>query len=471
MPAQPAPAQTSPVTFNAIVLAAGKGTRMYSDRAKVLHEAAGLPLVAWMHRIAGDAGAGQVVVVVGHQADEVAAALPSDTATARQAEQLGTGHAAAVGLERLDPCDVVVVLPGDMPLIRPETIASLVTAHVAAGAAATVLSVDLADPSGYGRVVRDATGAVTAIVEHGDATEEQRAITEVNTSVYAFDPAVLDKALASLTDHNVQGERYLTDVIGVLVGDGLTVGAVAAHPVEGAGVNSHDQLAAAAAELRRRINTAWMTAGVFMEDPARVSIGANVELSPDVRLWGDVHLMGTTTVASGAELGPSVHIADTTIAEGARVWFAAVRGSTIGRNAEVGPFVSLRQGAVLEESSKAGTFVEIKGSVIGPGSKVPHLSYVGDATIGADSNIGAGTITANYDGYRKHKTVIGDGVRIGSDTVLVAPVEVGDGAWTGAGSVITNDVAPDALAVTRSPQREVPGYAQRRKARADEERE
>jgi bifunctional UDP-N-acetylglucosamine pyrophosphorylase/glucosamine-1-phosphate N-acetyltransferase len=257
----------------------------------------------------------------------------------------------------------------------------------------------------------------------------------------------------------------------VLVGDHRTVGAVTAEPIEGAGVNSHDQLAAAAAELRRRINTTWMAAGVFMEDPARVSIGANVELSPDVRLWGDVHLTGTTTVASGAELGPSVHIADTTIGEGARVWFAAVRGSTIGRHAEVGPFVSLRQGTVLEESSKAGTFVEIKGSVVGPGSKVPHLSYVGDATIGADSNIGAGTITANYDGYRKHKTVIGDGVRIGSDTVLVAPVEVGDGAWTGAGSVITTDVAPDALAVTRSPQREVPGYAQRRKARADEEAE
>jgi bifunctional UDP-N-acetylglucosamine pyrophosphorylase/glucosamine-1-phosphate N-acetyltransferase len=424
-----------------------------------------------MHRIAGAAGAGQVVVVVGHQADEVAAALPPGTTTAHQVEQLGTGHAAAVGLEHLDPCDVVVVLPGDMPLIRPETIASLVAGHVASNAAATVLSAEPADPTGYGRVVRDAAGAVTAIVEHGDATDEQRAITEVNTSVYAFDPAVLDKALAGLTDHNVQGERYLTDVIAVLVSDDRAVGAVTAEPIEGAGVNSHDQLAAAAAELRRRINTTWMAAGVFMEDPARVSIGANVELSPDVRLWGDVHLTGTTTVASGAELGPAVHIADTTIGEGARVWFAAVRGSTIGRHAEVGPFVSLRQGTVLEESSKAGTFVEIKGSVVGPGSKVPHLSYVGDATIGADSNIGAGTITANYDGYRKHKTVIGDGVRIGSDTVLVAPVEVGDGAWTGAGSVITTDVAPDALAVTRSPQREVPGYAQRRKARADEEAE
>ena len=397
------------------------------------------------------------------------AALPEGTATALQAEQLGTGHATAVALEQLEPCDVVVVLPGDMPLVRPETIASMITAHAEAGAAATMLTVDAADPSGYGRVVRGSTGAVTAIVEHGDATDEELAITEINTSVYAFDPDLLGSALEKLGDHNVQGERYLTDVVGVLVGEGHVVATAPATAAEGSGVNSHDQLAAVSAELRRRINTAWMASGVFMEDPARVSIGAEVELSPDVRLWGDVHLAGHTSVASGAELGPSVHIADSTIAEGARVWFAAVRGASIGRRAEVGPFVSLREGTILEDASKAGTFVEIKASVVGPGSKVPHLSYVGDATIGADSNVGAGTITANYDGYRKHRTVIGDGVRIGSDTVLVAPVEVGDGAWTGAGSVITSDVAPDALAVTRSPQREVPNYAQRRKARAEDE--
>ena len=457
------------MTINAIVLAAGKGTRMFSDRAKVLHEAAGLPLVGWMHRIAVDAGADQVVVVVGHQADRVRAALPEGTATALQAEQLGTGHATAVALEQLEPCDVVVVLPGDMPLIRPETITSMITAHTEAGAAATMLTVDAADPSGYGRVVHGSTGAVTAIVEHGDATDEELAITEINTSVYAFDPDLLGSALEKLGDHNVQGERYLTDVVGVLVGEGHVVATAPAAAAEGSGVNSHDQLAAVSAELRRRINAAWMASGVFMEDPARVSIGAEVELSPDVRLWGDVHLAGHTSVASGAELGPSVHIADSTIAEGARVWFAAVRGASIGRRAEVGPFVSLREGTILEDASKAGTFVEIKASVVGPGSKVPHLSYVGDATIGADSNVGAGTITANYDGYRKHRTVIGDGVRIGSDTVLVAPVEVGDGAWTGAGSVITSDVAPDALAVTRSPQREVPNYAQRRKARAEDE--
>ncbi|MGI8822721.1 MAG: bifunctional UDP-N-acetylglucosamine diphosphorylase/glucosamine-1-phosphate N-acetyltransferase GlmU [Acidimicrobiia bacterium] len=457
------------MTVNAIVLAAGKGTRMNSGRAKVLHEAAGLPLVGWMHRIATGAGASQVVVVVGHQADDVAAVLPDGTVTALQTEQLGTGHAAGIGLERIDPCDVVVVLPGDMPLIRPETIAGLVDTHLRGGDAATVLSVELDEPTGYGRVVRDHQGGVVAIVEHGDATAEQRKIAEVNTAVYAFDPGLLDRALAGVGSRNAQGERYLTDVIGVLVAGGHTVGAMVADAAEGAGVNSHEQLAAASAELRRRINTGWMEAGVFIEDPCRVSIAVSVTLSPDVRLWGDVHLAGATSVASGAQLGPSVHISDTTVAEGARVWYAVVRGASIGRNAEVGPFVSLRQGTVLDEASKAGTFVEIKGSVVGPGSKVPHLSYVGDATIGAGSNIGAGTITANYDGYRKHRTVIGDGVRIGSDTVLVAPVEVGDGAWTGAGSVITSDVSPDSLAVTRSQQREVPGYAQRRKARADEE--
>lgn len=458
------------MTFNAIVLAAGKGTRMNSGRAKVLHEAVGLPLVGWMHRIAADAGAAQVVVVVGYQAEQVTAALPSGTVTATQDVQGGTGHAAAVGLDRLDPCDVVVVLPGDMPLIRPATIAALVDTHVAAGAAATVLTVYADDPTGYGRVVRDDRGAVVAIVEHGDAAPDQRKITEINTSVYAFAPRLLGSALATVGSHNAQGERYLTDVIARMVDDGHPVARVVADPAEGAGVNSHDQLASAAAELRRRINTRWMEAGVFIEDPTRVSIGVGVTLAPDVRLWGDVHLAGDTAVASGAELGPSVHISDSTIAEGARVWYSVVRGTSIGRRAEVGPYVSLRHGTVLDEASKAGTFVEIKASVVGPGTKVPHLSYVGDATIGADSNIGAGTITANYDGYRKHRTVIGDGVHIGADTVLVAPVEVGDGAWTGAGSVITGDVPPDALAVARAQQREVPGYAQRRQARADEEK-
>ena len=218
-------------------------------------------------------------------------------------------------------------------------------------------------------MVRRSNGAVTAIVEHGDATDEQRAITEVNTSAYAFDPDLLGSALVKLGDHNVQGERYLTDVIGVLVGEGHVVATAKATAAEGSGVNSHDQLATVSAELRRRINAGWMASGVFMEDPARVSIGAEVELSPDVRLWGDVHLAGRTTVASGAELGPSVHIADSTIAEEARVWFAAVRGASIGRRAEVGPFVSLREGTVLADASKAGTFVEIKASVVGPGSR------------------------------------------------------------------------------------------------------
>ena len=403
MPAQPAPAQSSPVTFNVILLAAGKGTRMYSDRAKVLHEAAGLPLVAWMHRIAGDAGAGQVVVVVGYQADEVAAALPPGT-PAHQAEQLGTGHAAAVGLERLDPCDVVVVLPGDMPLIRPETIASLVAGHVASGAAATVLSVDLADPTGYGRVVLTPPGGH----RHHRARRCHRRAAGHHRGEHLgvrLRPGGARQGVGGTHRPQRPGERYLTDVIGVLVGDDRVVGAVAAEPVEGAGVAR----TTSSPPLQPSCDVASTRRGWPPGCSWRTRHGcrsANVELAPDVRLWGDVHLMGTTTVASGAELGPSVHIADTTIGEGPGCGSprcAARRSAATPRSARS----SASARTVLEESSKAGTFVEIKGSVVGQAPDAAPLVRRGDATIGADSNIGAGTITANYDG--KHKTVIGDG--------------------------------------------------------------
>ncbi len=460
------------MSVKAVLLGAGKGTRMKSDLAKVLHEAAGRPLINWMLEIVSQAGVEEVVVVVGHQAEDVAAVLPPGTRTALQAEQLGTGHAARVGFEVLAPAgdDIVLVLPGDMPLVRHETLEHLVELHRGTGAAATLLSCEPADPTGYGRILRGADRHVLGIVEQRDATPAQLAIREVGTSVYAFSAEVLGEALATLSNHNSQGEYYLTDVIGTLADAGRRVEALIADAIEGEGVNSHDQLAAAATELRRRINTAWMRAGVWMQDPDRTYVDAGVVLEPGARLYADTHLEGATTVAAGAEVGPSTYARDSRIGPGSRVWYSVLRQADVGASAEVGPYVSLRPGATLLERSKAGTFVEIKNSEVGAGSKVPHLSYIGDTTIGEGSNVGAGTITVNYDGYAKHRTVIGDGVKIGSDTMLVAPVTVGDEAWTAAGSVITKDIPAGALGVARSPQKEVPGYAARRRARAEQER-
>ncbi len=451
----------------AIVLAAGQGTRMRSAKPKMLHDILGRPLVGWVVGAVAAAGVDQCVVVVGHHADDVTAALPDGTLTALQAEQLGTGHAARTGLAALDVSgdDTVLVLPGDHPLIRPETLQRLLAAHTGSGAAATLLTVTAADPRGYGRILRDGD-RVTGIVEEADADDAQRAITEVGISFYAFSGVLLGPALDALGNDNAQGEYYLTDVIGELVAAGHRVGAVAADPEDGIGVNSQSQLAEAAALLRRRINLHWMDQGVWMADPSRVSIGPDVTLEPDVRLHPDVHLEGTVTVAADAEIGPSVYARDSGIGAGARVWYSVLRDADIGAAAEVGPFVSLRPGAVLLERAKAGTFVEIKASVVGAGSKVPHLSYVGDADIGAGANIGAGTIVANYDGYRKHRTVIGEGVKVGANTTLVAPVSLGDEAWTGAGTVVTGDVNSGALAVGRAATREIPGYAARRRARA-----
>ena len=460
------------MSVKAVVLGAGKGTRMKSDVAKVLHEVAGRPLIGWMLRLLDAVDPAETVVVVGHQASAVTDALPPGVRTALQAEQNGTGHATQIGLAQLSiaPGDVVVVLPGDMPLIHEESLVGMVETHHAQGAAATVLTVPHG-PRDFGRIVRNGD-RVVAIVEARDATPEQYAIGEVNTSVYAFDGESLLSALAELQPDNDQGELYLTDVVGILVGRGETVAAAhVADPEEATGVNSHDQLAAVAAELRRRINTAWMRSGVWMQDPHRTYVDADVVIEGGARLYADVHLEGATTVAAGAEIGPAVFAVDTTIGPAARVWYSVLRQADVGAGAEVGPYVSLRPGAVLRDNSKAGTFVEIKNSELGEGSKVPHLSYVGDTTIGKGSNIGAGTIVANYDGYQKHRTVIGDGVRVGSDSVLIAPVELGDESWTGAGSIIAKDVEPGALAVTRSPEKHVPGYAARRRARAEQEQD
>jgi len=451
-----------------VVLAAGEGTRMRSTRPKVLHEMAGRTLVGHTLAAAAPLGADTTLVVIGAGREAVAAHLHQvapDAVPVVQAEQRGTGHATRVALEAAPDVDgTVLLLPGDTPLLRIETLRRLVEEHQSSGAVATVLTAVVPDPTGYGRVLRRSDGAVLAIVEHRDATEEQRAVDEVNTSVYAFESGPLRDALNRLSTANAQGEEYLTDVVGLFVDAGLSVGAMVADPVETAGVNDRAQLAAAHKAYNQRLLEDWMRSGVTVVDPATTWVDAEVALAPDVVLRPGVQLHGRTAVARGAEVGPDCTLVDTAVGEGARVIRAHCVGAEIGPDAEVGPFAYLRPGAALGRGSKVGTYVEVKGSEIGPGAKVPHLSYVGDATIGAGSNIGAGNIVANYDGVAKHRTVIGEHVRTGSDTVLVAPVTVGDGAYTASGSVITDDVPPGALGIGRARQTNKTGWVAKRRS-------
>lgn len=442
---------------------------MKSDMAKVLHRAAGRSLLDWC--LAAIAGVDDIVVVVGHQAAAVAASLPGDVRSVVQEPQHGTGHAAEVGLTALDldGSEQILVMPGDMPLVTSETIDGLLFAHAGAGAAATVLTSIVDDPGGYGRIVRAQDGSVAAIVEDRDATDEQRSITEINTSIYVFSAAALSGGLREIDTDNAQNERYLTDVIGVLAGRGEKIHAVRVEADEALGVNTHVELAAAAAALRDRINQHWMLEGVRMEDPGRVYLDATVDLSPGAALKPDVHLEAGTVVGEGAVVGPGVFASQSDIGPGSRVMFSVLTQAIVGEGATVGPYAHLRPGTSLGDGAKVGSFVEVKQAALGDGAKVPHLSYVGDAAVGAGANVGAGTITVNYDGFQKHRTVIGERARIGSATMLVAPVEVGDDAYTGAGSVITRDVPPGSLAVARSPQRGYPGYAARRRHRAERE--
>ena len=378
----------------AIVLAAGKGTRMRSEQPKVLFTVAGRPLVSWVVDAVAGADPDEVVVVVGHEGDRVAAALPEWVRVVIQAEQLGTGHAVMMALEAMGDVtfDTVLVVPGDSPLLKPQSISALVEAHHSGGNDATLLTCRMADPTGYGRILRDGD-RVVGIVEQRDADDEQRAIDEVGVSVYAFRGEALAGALGVIGRENAQSEYYLTDVVGALA-DGGSVGAVTgADPEEVQGVNSHDQLGAAAAAVRRRINAELLAAGVWMLDPERVYVDATVRVEAGARLYPGVHLEGSTSVGQGAEVGPDVLARDSVISQGARVWYSVLRGAEVGEDAEVGPYASLRPGTVLGAGAKAGTFVETKATTIGPGSKVPHLSYMGDATVGVDSNIGAGTIT------------------------------------------------------------------------------
>jgi len=439
---------------------------MMSESPKTAHTLAGRSLVSRVLDAVEPLRPDSTVVVVGPGADRVHTAAPGDVAVAVQEERLGTGHAAQVGLgavERLDPEDTVVVLYGDMPLLT----ASLVTdlAELGPGASARIVIARLDAPTGYGRVLRGADGEVTGVVEERDCSDEQRAINEVNAGAYAFRAGPLIGALDRVSSANAQGERYLTDVVGIMAADGDRLEAVEAAAPEVMGVNTQDQLAEARRELQRRVNLGLMESGVWMLDPERVYIDDTAVVEPGARIYPGAHLEGETHVAAGAQVGPDAFVVDSTIGAGSVVWYAVVRSAVIGEGCEVGPYASLRPGTVMENGSKLGSFVETKNTVMGEGAKAGHLAYLGDAAVGPGANVGAGTITCNYDGRRKHPTEIGAGAFIGSDTMLVAPVKVGDNAITGAGSVITKDVEDGALAVERSEQKQVPGYAQRRAAR------
>jgi bifunctional UDP-N-acetylglucosamine pyrophosphorylase/glucosamine-1-phosphate N-acetyltransferase len=455
-------------------MAAGSGTRMRSSTPKMLHPVCGRAMVAWPILAAREAGAGRVAAIVSPGRD-ISAGLPEGVETVEQPQPDGTGGAIRAALPLIEEAETVLVLSGDVPLISTDVIAALLDSHLASEAAATMLTIELDEPGTYGRVVRTADGGVEKVVEAkaaGDADAGQLAIREINAGTYLFDAEPLAAALAGLSNDNAQGEYYLPDVFGAMRAAGL---AVAAHLTDDLavtmGINNRVQLAEVEAEARRRLLEAHMLAGVTVVDPASTWIDAGVEIGQDARIEPATSLLGATKIGAGAAVGPLTTAIDTEIGSEASVLRSHVEGSKVGDGATVGPFAYLRPGTVMEAGSKAGASVEIKNSHIGKGAKVPHLSYVGDADVGPGTNLGAGTITANYDGFTKNRTTIGRDVRIGVDTMLIAPVEVGDSAYTGAGAVIKDDVPEGALAVSENAQRNIDGYAADKAAKMREEQD
>lgn len=466
-------------TAAVIVLAAGGGTRMKSKALpKVLHPICGRTLVGHAVAAAQELTPEQLVVVVGHMRELVQEHLGEHYPAVRtvvQAEQKGTGHAVRTALEALaadgvTPDGTVIVTTGDAPLLSGGTLAALAQAHAEQKNGVTVLTAVVPDATGYGRILRaapdgdDPLGAVAAIVEHKDATDEQRAIAEINSGVFAFDAALLVEALSQVTTDNVQGEEYLTDTLEILRKAGHRVGAVVAGDFRDiVGINDRVQLAEARRMLNDRLLEKAMRAGVTVVDPATTWLDVQVTFEPDAVILPNTQLHGATHLSEGCEVGPNSTLTDTYVGAGATVSNTTADRAEIGEQASVGPYAYLRPGAKLARKAKAGTFVEIKNSELGEGAKVPHLSYIGDATIGEGSNVGASSVTVNYDGVAKHRTVIGAHCRTGSDTMFIAPVTIGDGAYTAAGSVITNDVPAGALAVARGQQRNIAGWVARKR--------
>ncbi|MFH5824426.1 bifunctional UDP-N-acetylglucosamine diphosphorylase/glucosamine-1-phosphate N-acetyltransferase GlmU [Georgenia sp. AZ-5] len=470
-----------------VVLAAGEGTRMRSRTPKVLHRIGGRSLLGHALTAARGVDPARLAVVVRHERDRVAEhalAVDPDALVVDQDEVPGTGRAVSCALGALDAAvrgasvadggderraleGAVLVMAGDTPLLDAGTLAELLRAHTEDGNAVTVLTTTVADPYGYGRVLREG-GAVVGIVEERDATEEQRAITEINTSTYVFDAAVLREALGAVGQDNDQGEVYLTDVVALAHRRGLPVRAISVDDsVLVEGVNDRVQLAALGAELNRRTLERWMREGVTVVDPGSTWVDVDVELARDVTLLPGTQLHGATTVGEGATVGPDTTLTDVRVGAGASVVRTHGSGAVIEDGASVGPFAYLRPGAHLGAAGKIGTFVEVKNAQIGAGAKVPHLTYVGDAEIGEGTNIGASSVFVNYDGVAKHRTRIGAHARTGSDNMFVAPVTVGDGAYTGAGTTVREDVPPGALAISGGPQRNIEGWVLRRRPGTD----
>ena len=449
------------------MLAAGEGTRMKSQLPKVLHEIAGRSLLGHVLNSLNDVDPEQVRVVVGSGRELVEAHLSEiapDAIAIFQAERNGTGHAVQIALDGVNHDGQVLILAGDTPILRGQTLKEFVNAHNDGGFTASVLTAEHPDPTGYGRIIRSDDGLLLKIVEEKDASDDQKLIYEINSGVYIFDLDSLRAAISKLNSNNAQGELYLTDAIEIIRQSGGKVAPIICEDfTETLGVNDRIQLAEAAAILRDRINERHMRNGVSILDPATTWIDDTATIAADVNILPGTSILGSTAIAQGAVIGPRTTLQDCAVNVGAVIKESNCTSSEIGARATVGPYTYLRSGTVLANESKAGAFVEIKNSQIGTGSKVPHLSYVGDATIGEGTNIGAATVVVNYDGVDKHRTEIGDHVRIGSDTMLVAPVTVGDGAYTAAGSVITEDVPPGAIGVARSKQRNVLGWVLRKR--------
>ncbi|MEX2275734.1 MAG: bifunctional UDP-N-acetylglucosamine diphosphorylase/glucosamine-1-phosphate N-acetyltransferase GlmU [Actinomycetota bacterium] len=451
-----------------VVLAAGKGKRLKSRLPKVLHPVCGRPALWHVLRAANAARPKRIVVVVHHGREQVEEAVRSWNITpepvfVEQGEPQGTGHAAMVTKDVVDDCTDVMVLAGDDPLIEGHHVKQLLSTHRRTRSAATIITTRADDPTGYGRVIRVGTQLVE-IVEESDATQDVRAIGEISTLFYVFRREDLFLSLPMVGTHNRQKEYYLPDTLPILIHEKKKVSVVEADMGGWSGLNNRAGLARVGRIMRERINARFMEQGVTIVDPEQTYIDVEVKIGADTVVYPLSILEGTTRIGEGCAIGPATRIADSRIDDGAQVTFSVVRESRIGPEATVGPYASLRPGVVLDAGSKVGTFVEVKGAKIGAGSKVPHLSYIGDARIGTDVNIGAGTITVNYDGYEKHGTVVGDDARVGSDTMLVAPVKIGKGAATGAGSAITKDVPAGALGIERAEQRNVPGYRKRKDA-------
>ena len=451
----------------AIVLAAGFGKRMNSSTPKVLHPICGMPILGHVLETVEELKPAQIIAVVGHGKERVTKYLNADfkkVKTVVQQQQKGTGHAVQVALAEMKNFKgLVLITAGDTPLLTSDSISRLVAA--AKESKAAVLTADLPDPTGYGRIIRLAS-MVDRIVEQSDANSEELEITEINTGVYVFDVEILKKAITQIKANNKQGEIYLTDVIAVINNMGESVTAVMCEDyLEALGINDRSQLAMSQQILQQTINEYWMSQGVSMRNPDSVVIDVNVTLGQDVFLDNNTHLLGNTVVGSNSVIGPDSMLKDCVVGTNSHVLRTTANEANIGNNCEIGPYTYLRPGTVLKDGVKAGAYVEIKNSTVGQGSKVPHLSYVGDATIGIETNIGAATVFVNYDGVEKHKTVVGDHVKIGSDTMLVAPVKIGDGAYTAAGSVITENVPAGALGVERTKQRNIEGWVARKRGK------